>query len=469
MTKLEAYESALALYGAVFSQIASKEMRYFLGAIKRDFVFFLFALIWKGARGASELKSKGRLIPRNFNEWSFGKRAILLNTPATADNPEYIWNIDRDYFRANAPGQKTAKGIAVLGSDIDLEKTFDLADLARAREISIVSKKSRLRDIQAVSFFLENFIALFFVYRALKNNCAFHCSLVQFLRYFIYYAFASARMRAMVQKVAANPNIGKIMSSDLDNVIGNSLILWSRFYGLAQIAYPHGSPLVVNKNRYFEPEEYYIWTTYQQKYSDEFCIKKPNILYRAPQWVGQPPSQYAGHRMSRIVIVTAMEENLEIPFGERDKLIAYIESICRFAREKNIDVCIKSHKLLDWHADYDKLCQKYSNLIHVKKRWRIEQLLEVDIGVFMNTSTTMALQMMSLGIPIITCKEVMSEITHKHFRAPYFPHIVNSKEELIYDLEKLRQSKDLYRNRQIEATDTFLKSIITENSSHSVT
>ncbi len=469
MTKLESYESALSLYGAIFLRLKGKEARYFLGTIKRDFVFFLFALIWKGAGGASALKSESRLIPRNFNEWSFGRNAILSMNPTAFGGGVNFWNIDRDYFRSNASPQKNAQGIAVLGSGIDLEKIFDLADLDRERRITIVVKKSRAHDIKSFPLFLQNFTTLFSIYNILKNICALQCSITSFLRYFIYYAFASARIRAMVQRVAANPSIGRVMSSDLDNVIGNSLILWSRFYGLAQIAYPHGSPLVVNKNRYFEPEEYYIWTTYQQKYTDEFCVKRPKLIYRAPQWAVQPPLQYAGRRMSHIVIVTAMEENLEVPFGEPDKLVNYIESICQFALEKKMTICIKSHKLLDWHSDYDKMCQKYSNLIHVKKRWRIEQLQEMDIGVFMNTSTTMALQMLSLGIPIITCKEVMSEIVPKHFSAPYFPHIVNSKEELIDHLEKLRQSKDLYRNRQIEARDIFLKSIIIESSSHSGT
>lgn len=462
MTKLAAYESALTLYGLIFSQLPDKNSRYFLGTIKRDFVFFIFALIWKGAGGASELKSKTRLIPRNFNEWTFGNRTILSPTgECFSADLRAIWNIDRDYFRKNAPLLKNASGIAILGSGIDLEKSFDLETLAREREIRAVIKKSWRSDIQALPFFAKNFTTLFSIYRILKKNCELRCSLLAFSRYFVYYAFASARFRAVVANATRDKRIGKFMSSDLDNVIGNSFILWGRYYGLAQIAYPHGSPVSLNKNRYFEPEEYYIWTIYQKKYAEEISSNnRLKYIYYPPKWVSQTYSRLnASREVKKITIVTAMEENLEIPFGNRGALLDYIEEIAKFAAPKHIQVFIKSHKLLDWHDDYDALCKKYSNVTHVRKRWRTEQLQETDIGILVNTSTTMALQLLSLGIPVITCKEVMSEIVPKHFSAPYLAPMAKNKFELLKVVEKLHSDMAYYRRLENNGSETFRKII----------
>lgn len=462
MTKLEAYESALTLYGKIFLELPGRNARYFFGTIKRDFVFFLFALIWKGAGGASELKSKSRLIPKNFNEWTFGRRTILLaNSPANPWTGTALWNIDCDYFRKNAPPLKNSRGITVLGCGIDFEKSFDLETLAHERNILGVEKKSYFHNVKSTPFFLQNCSVLFKIYRILKKNCTLRCSLIAFLRYFFYCAFVSARIREMIQGVAKNNNIGKIMSSDLDNVVGNSFILWARFYGLAQIAYPHGSPFFLNKNRYFEPEEYYIWTIYQKNYALETNSgKDTKFIYYPPKWAtadaGQTPRWPSGPNPPlKIAIITAMEENLEIPLGNRETLLDSMEEIAKFAVARNILVYIKSHKLLDWHDDYDALCRKYNNVIHFKKRWRTEQLQNITIGVLMNTSTTMALQILALGIPVITCKDVMSEIVPKHFSAPHLQHKSENVASLLGILEGLVSDKKKYELAREQAVQIF--------------
>ena len=455
MSKLKAYESALALYGTIFSQLKGKNERYFFGTIKRDFVFFLFALIWKGACGASALKSKSRLLPKNFNEWTFGRISIVQ-----PQNDPSLWNIDREYFRNNGAMPRTAEGIAILGCGIDFEKSFDFASLARERKILTLAKKSRAYDIKSLPFFLQNFIALFSIHRLMKKSCQLHCSLAAFLRYFIYYAFASARFRSVVFCAANNSSIGKVMSSDLDNVIGNSFILWSNFYGLPQIAYPHGSPVSLNRNRYFKPKEYYVWTIYQKKYAQDTGNRETKFISITPKWAQDPPPLPIQSRaIKKIIIVTAMEENLEIPFGNRDILLSYIGEVAKLAARKNISVFIKSHKLLDWHDDYNNLCKKYGNLIHVKKRWRTEQLREIDLAILMNTSTTMALQLLSLGIPAITCREVMSEIVPKHFSAPYFDIVVKNKAELLNTLRNIISSNELYREAQGKSLAIFSAAI----------
>lgn len=457
MTKLEAYESALSLYGKIFSELRSRDARYFFGTIKRDFVFFLFALIWKGTGGASELKSKSRVIPRNFNEWTFARRTILLTSTSTSQllGEAALWNADRAYFRKHAPAQKTSDGVAILGCGIDFEKNFDLETLAREREILGTPQKSFLHNIKSIPFFLQNFFALFAMYGALKKSCVVRCSLTAFLRYFIYYAFASARIRAMIKDIAKDERIGKVMSSDLDNVVGNSFILWSHFYGLAQISYPHGSPVSLNKNRYFEPEQYYIWTIYQKNYVLETNGGKPiRFIYHPPKWAINPsPSSKNG--VCKIAVITAMEENLEIPFGNREVLLDYVEEIAKFAAERNISVYIKSHKLLDWHDDYDRLCQKYSNISHIKRRWKTEQLQDIDTGILMNTSTTIALQLLSIGIPVITCRDAMSEIVPKHFSAPYLQYKSENAADLLGILEGLMSDKKKYELACEQAVQIF--------------
>lgn len=460
MTKLESYESALTLYGKIFSRLSGKSACYFLGTIKRDFVFFLFALIWKGAGGASALKSKSRLLPRNFNEWTFGQNRVV-NAPKT---DSALWNIDRVYFHDNPDAKRVTEGLLILGCGIDFEKHFTLENLGNTKEVRAIvdwTKKPRFGGIQVLIFFLENLASLCRAQRILAQRCALKCSLMAFLRYFVYYAFASARIRAMIWRAAKNKDIGKVMSSDLSNVIGNSFILWSNFYGLSQIAYPHGSPLFLDKDRYFEPEEYYIWTIYQKNYAVHTSGgKQMNFARHPPKWAEHPrPPLVLKNKIRQITIITSMEENLEIPFGDREKLISYIEAIAQFAASKDISVYIKSHKLLDWHDDYDALSKKYGNVTHVKKRWRTEQLENIDIGILMNTSTTMALQLLSLGIPVVTCKDVMSEIVHAHFCAPYFPDIAESKENVLRILETLIRSNESYKQAQIKAREAFFAAI----------
>ncbi len=471
-TKLTSYETALALYGLIFSQLKRKEQRYFLGTIKHDFVFFIFALIVNGTRRDNgNFQSKSRIIPRNFNEWHFGKRRITFDNTAPNESNSSLWNRDRDYFLNNTSARKNTDGIAVLTYGIDLEKSFELENLTKEREIkaivdwkgdlkhaningAMVVKKSLISNIKSLPYFLENLAALAPIYRGLAKNCGLRCSLPAFLRYFIYYAFASARIRSIISRLSKDNRIGKVMLSDLDNVVGNSFSLWSQFYGFSQIVYPHGSPVFLNKNRYFEPDEYYIWTTYQKTYAKETQNSRTKFIPFPPKWL-QKFSIKQKEEVRKITIVTAMEENLEIPFGNKEKLIDYIEEICEFALERNILVNIKSHKLLDWHDEYDKLCARYKNLTHVKSRWNIEEITETDIGVLMNTSSTLSLQLLYCGIPVITCEESMSEIVPKHFSAPRLQFIVKNKIELLKILEQLTSDKEFYKKAQTQALETF--------------
>lgn len=476
-TKLTSYETALTLYGLIFSELRREDQRYFLGTIKRDFAFFLFALIVNGAHRDNEnFRSKSRLIPRNFNEWHFGKKRITFDNTAFREGNSSLWNADRDYFLNNTRKRKNAAGIAVLTYGVDLKKSFDLENLTKEREIKAivdwrgdlehaeingvtVIKKPLILSIKSLPYFWENLAALALIYRGITKNCNLRCSLPAFLRYFIYYAFASARIRAIISGLANDKRIGKVMLSDLDNVVGNSFSLWSQFHGLSQIVYPHGSPVFLNKNRYFEPDEYYVWTTYQKAYAKETRNSKTEFIPFLPKWLRKfSVKQKRGVR--KITIVTAMEENLEIPFQDKDGLINYIGEICKFALKKNILVNIKSHKLLDWHDEYDKLCARYKNLTHVKKRWGIEEIKETDIGVLMNTSSTLGLQLLYLGIPVITCGETMSEIVPKHFSAPYLQFLVKNKTELLQILEHLTSDKEFYKQAQTQALETF-RSILT--------
>lgn len=459
MERIKAYEKALTLYEKIFSGLRNREERYFLGTIKHDFVFFLFALIfnssYQGKKKNSVFIGK-RFFPRNFQEWRFGARHIILDETEINTN----WSADKDYFRADEVIKRTGEKMAVLTYGLDFERAFNLEVLKKEGEIgAVIDWRRKIHWTFRPSFFYffwQNFLALGRIYGLLKRSSKVYCSLFDFLRYFLYYAFLSAQIRSLIKTLSKDESLGAVIFSDLDNAWGNSFLLWSYFYGFRQIVYPHGSPFIFNKNRYFEPEEFYLWTTNQENCLKE-CSSKTKINLLRPKRTAEIFSQeeLKKDKIKKIIIATAMEWNLEIPFGDRETLLSYIEEIAGFACKNGISVTIKSHKLLDWHEDYNIISKKYPCLTHVRERWKTDKLKEMDLAILMNSSSTMVSQLLSLGIPAITCREVLPEILTKHFSIPEFQFVAKSKEELRELLGRFLSDKEFYIKARKQAQSIF--------------
>ncbi|MAF42801.1 MAG: hypothetical protein CMI54_01350 [Parcubacteria group bacterium] len=479
MNKLQAYEKALTLYGSIFSQLTTKESRYFLSTLKHDFVFFLFALIWKRANlkeGSSlrkNLSIGNHFFPRNFNEWQFNGRWLSFG-----ENNQELWEVDKNHFIKEGITKREGKRLAVLTYGLDLERAFNFQELLKERDIGTVIdwqgnlkgnpsfkiiKKSKIFNPLFFYFFIKNIRVLFKIYQLLKKECQTNSSLLDFLRYFTYSAFVSARIRFFLKILAKNKSIGTVILSDLDNTWGNSFLFWSHFYGFKQVVYPHGSPLIFNKNRYFAPNEFYIWTNYQENALKEQKTYS-GITPFLPSWLknidqGRLEIRNKKNQVRRLAIITGMEENLEVSFSDREKIIDYMEEISDFASRNNLLVRLKSHKLLDWHRDYDNLAQKYECVTHVKERWKLEDLENIDLAILMNTSTTLALQLLFSGVPIITCKELISEILTKHFSVPYFQFVAKTKLEVQDYLGRLINDEEFYQKAQDEARSIYNSAI----------
>lgn len=450
MQKLNAYESALTLFGRIFSQIEKRRDRYFLSALKFDLVFFFFALIWNRNKNGSE--RDGRLFYRNFNEWQFGKRYISYEK----NEPE-LWDGDKDYFREDRVEKRNGDGLAVLSYGLDLERVFAMDELKRKQKISAVidwkgGKKWRfLGGISFYYFLFKNIIALFKIHKLLVKNARTNVSWFGFLRYFAYYTFHSARIQYFLRALTQNNDIGKVIFSDIDNVWGNSFMLWSRFYGFRQIVYPHGSSLYFNQRRYFEPDVYYVFTTYLENIVKNSGIPSKIVRLR-PKWLRKYNSYEVVKRdvFKKLAFVTGMEKNLEISFNDKEILLNYLRDTSRFSCQKGLSLFIKSHKLLDWHKEYDLMSERFDCVSHIRGRWNIEDLKQIDVGILAVTETTLALQLLYVGVPVITCSEIMSEIWTKHFSAPRLQFVVNSKKELLELLERLRGDKEFYLKAQEE-------------------
>lgn len=454
MTKLQAYENALTLFGKIFSQLRSKESCYLFASIKFDFVFFLFALICGGS-GVKHIKPGKRFFPRNFNEWQFGDRLIFFDN----NNPN-LWDIDKNYFRGDKIIKKNGEGLAVLSYGLDLARAFTLEELKEKEQVGAVidwksKKKWRvLFSILFFYFFSQNLVVLSKIYRFLKKNSKTNLSLFDFLRYFIYYAFHSARIRYFLKALSRNKAIGKVIFSDIDNAWGNSFMLWSKFYGFYQIVYSHGSSLYFNQRRYFEPETYYVYTTHHEKAIRDAGFASTVIL-RSPSWSTKEVDRLIKSEVHNIAFVTGMEKNLEVPFGDKEILLDYLQNLSDFASRENLSLLIKSHKLLDWHKDYDDFAKKFQCVRHIKERWSQQDIGQIDLGILAVTESTLALQLLYVGIPVITCAELVPQIWTKHFSAPYLQFLVNSKKELLELLEKLLKDREFYLKAQEEAFSIF--------------
>lgn len=471
MTRLTAYEKALTLYGKIFSHLRLREDRYFLATIKYDLVFFLYALIWKSRSLSSwslAPKPPGKIgnhfFPRNFNEWRFGNRFILFQ-----ENDSNWWNKDKLFFRKDKIQKRIGKKIAVLTYGLDLEKAFDFQDLIIDRKIGavidwkgdlgtslpfkVIKKTKFFLDLRFFNFLFKNFKVLFKIYRFLIKNYQTNLTWFDFFRYFAYCALISARIRFFLKILSADQSIGKVIFSDLDNSWGNSFLFWSYFYGFGQICYPHGSSLYFNKNRYFNPEICYVWTTYHQKAIAKEGYFTKIILDLPPKLKKSPPTekQISKNKVVTLAFITTMEKNLEVPFSNKKILLDYLDALSRFLCHKKLSLIIKSHKLLDWHQDYDRLTKKYPCLKHIKRRWKIEDLPKVDLAILTNPETTLTLQLLSMGIPVITLAEVMPKIWTNHFSVPYFQFVVKTKSELFDLLERFFQDKGFYQKAHQQA------------------
>ena len=154
MTKLQAYENALTLFGEIFSQLRSRGNRYFLASIKFDFVFFLFALI-HGGSGVRHIKPGKRFFPRNFNEWRFGDRFLAFDR-----NNSDIWDVDKNYFRRDATMKRNGESLAVLSYELDLGRAFTIEELNEKEKIGAVinwKSKKKWRIFFSFLFFFSKF------------------------------------------------------------------------------------------------------------------------------------------------------------------------------------------------------------------------------------------------------------------------------------------------------------------------
>ena len=457
MTKLQAYENALTLFGKIFSQLRSRELRYFFASIKFDFVFFLFALIY-GGRGLKRIKPGKRFFPRNFNEWQFGQRHIFFEN----NNPN-LWDMDKDYFRSDAITKRNGDGLAVLSYGLDLGRAFTLEELNRKeRVLAVINWDSKTRwltlfSIRFFYFFFQNIAALLEIRRTLLKSCRTNLSFPDFLRYFVYYAFHSARVRCAIKALLRNRTIGKVIFSDIDNAWGNSFMLWSKFYGFHQIVYPHGSSLYFNQRRYFEPETYYVYTIHHERAIKNSGSSSATII-SLPGWLKKDSSAYQPVKrgiINNMAFITGMEKNSEVPFGDKEIMLDYLENLSSFSCSKHIALLIKSHKLLDWHKEYDSFSERFQCVKHVKERWSQQDIGRIDLGILTTTESTLALQLLRSGIPVITCAEILPEIWTKHFSAPHLQFRVNSKKELLELLDRLLKDQSFYSKAQEEAFSIF--------------
>ena len=226
-------------------------------------------------------------------------------------------------------------------------------------------------------------------------------------------------------------------------------MLWSKFYGFRQIVYPHGSSLYFNQHRYFEPDIYYIYTTHHEKAIKDAGFS-PKVIISAPRWL-KAEEIVKRNTILNIAFITGMEKNSEVPFGDKEILFDYLESLSHFACQRNLSLLIKSHKLLDWHKDYDGFANKFLCVKHIKERWTQQDIGKIDLGILVTTESTLALQLLHAGIPVIPCTELVSQIWTKHLSAPYLQFTAASKKELLDLLERFLKDKEFYLGAQQEA------------------
>jgi hypothetical protein len=476
MTKISSYEKSLTLFGRIFSKLSDDRGRYFLGAIKHDFVFFLFALIWRGDNSsekkgfsAGDKQIGKRFFPKNFNEWKFGSRFIVFE-----ETNRDLWDLDIKYFRNNEQEKKQGGQSAVLTYGLDFGRAFTLDSLGREEKIGVVVdwqgdlpggsfrtvKKWRVfLSASFYGFILQNLNYLAKIYGILTKNCRTNVSRFDFFRYFVYYTFQSARIRCLMMILSGYPDIGKVIFSDIDNAWGNSFMVWSRFYGFSQIAYPHGASLYLDQHRYFEPDVYRVYTVCHKE-AIEKSGSPSRIVVSSPAWLKGDylSDKSAGNRpVKKIAFVTGMEKNLEVPFGDKETIMNYLGALSGFSREKGVSLLIKSHKLLDWHQDYDDFSKKFDGVSHIKDRWNYNDIRQIDIGILASTESTLALQLLCLGKPVITCSEAVSPIYKKHFSAPDLQFVANYRQDLLCFLERLLTDNDFYLRSQEEARLLFAR------------
>lgn len=470
MTHLEAYERALTLFGELFFRLKGKKARYFLASIKSSFVFFLYGLILNGERvtsGGTLHAGKEKIFPRTSADWSFGAQYLKYEK-----NDAELWNADKVFFTNERSENRVGEGVAVLSYGLDLHRAFELGDLEKKEKIGALVNwtgglKSRPYPITRNSdiyftssclyYFLMHIKYLFDVLKELRNMGGANMGMVFFIRHFINYAFCSARVRGAIQVLSRNKALGRVLFSDVDSIWGNAFMLWSKEAGFAPIAYAHGSSLYANKRRYFYAEKYYIYAMHHER-----LIKEDNLADRVemilPHWLkdeSNAPTISDRNSIKRIAFVTGMERNLEAPFTDQKLVIGYINKLAEFTNRNGLSLVIKSHKLGDWHERYNKIANQFSHVEHIQSRWSLIDLKNVDLAVLAATETTLALQLLSLGIPVVTCIELVPEIRFKHFGDPEIQLSVSSVAELIEMISQLQENADLYRNSRKQAKELF--------------
>jgi hypothetical protein len=128
----------------------------------------------------------------------------------------------------------------------------------------------------------------------------------------------------------------------------------------------------------------------------------------------------------------------------RKEVCDYAESAAKEACTKGMPFVIKSHKLLDWHDTYDTLAARYPCVTHERERWGIAALSRIRYAILATTESSMALQLLYCGVPVITLGTVVSQVWTKHLSAPLF-NPAYSQAELAEKIAALDRTEEYER------------------------
>lgn len=463
--KQEAYERALTLFGRIFFNTPEDDARFFLGTIKMNVVLLFYALIIE--RETDE--GRNPLFPKSTGAWRFGDHFIVFE-----ENNSELWDTDKEYFTMHKQEKRSETGVAVLNYGVDLERFASLEEIQQHENVSAVfgatgnlgSEASfavlRKRHLLLVPafyrFIFRHTAVLIRAYRVLVRHAETSVSLVGFLRYLWYPAFQSARFRGILALIARRRLAGTILFSDMENSTGDSWMLWSMQYGFRTKVYSHGSSLHSNQRRYFAPDTYYVYTTHHERAIENAGFSSPEVVLSRSRRIqeSRPAADTASRQtVRRAAFITGMERNCEAPFTDTAVLMRYAEQLAAFFERTETPFVIKSHKLRDWHEQYDALARHFSTTEHIKTRWSGDDLENIDVGILASTETTLTLQLMQRGIPVVTCAEIIPAIRTEHFFDPLFPFVARSEEDVLRYLERLMQDEDAYREASASARRTF--------------
>jgi hypothetical protein len=418
-------------------------------SLNSTLIFLTYCLIKNASNIRLGVNNHAALIFfRNFDSWACEKFYVNIISKGKKNFSKKNFILPQtDLPHLNYQKQR----IGILNYGLDLHKFFSNKDLKKFKNINAILRwgnEKKSKDVHYYStsivffsyVFYRNFILSLFViikfYLYLQKNTETNLSIFGLLRFTLYPCFALSRIGALIDCMRKKSNINTFLFSDISNVYSSSFMAWSDYYKCYTIVHSHGGSMDLNGYLPHYPNFYYVSTAYLRRLLNSVCSENTIIYKEKYQFDPRYSFKKNIGKPKIIAFVTGMELNKNTPIGDKNKILKYLEKLINLTKKYQITLIIKSHKLLDWHDDYEKLASEHNHVQHVKARWKPNDLLDIDLAICASTETKLFLDFLLKGRTTLVCSSLIPDIKKIYHFNPTFSTSCKSLDQLIDLLEK---------------------------------